>query len=118
VSAGPTVPDATEAIARHELRLTVAELSRAARRLLVPGGRAAVVFPSERLTDLLGALDAEGLRPTRLRPIYARPGLSAGRVLVEAVKGARGGLVLEEPLLVRNADGGYTDEAREALGET
>lgn len=117
VRAGPTVPDETEAIARHELRLTVADLARAARRLLVPGGRAAFVHPAERMVDLLGALDAEGLRPTRLRAIHPLPGAAANRILVEAQKGARGGLTLEPPLHVREADGRYSADARAALGE-
>jgi tRNA1Val (adenine37-N6)-methyltransferase len=116
-AAGPTVPDAGEAIARHELRLTVVGLARAARRLLAPGGRAAVVYPADRLVALLAALDAEGLKPVRLRPIYPRPAAEANRVLVEAVKGSRGGLSLEPPFLVRQSDSTYSEEARAALGE-
>ena len=116
-AAGPTVPDESEAIARHELRMTLPELARAARRLLRPGGRADLVFPSERLVALLDALTAEGLQPTRLRPIYPRPSAPANRVLVEAIKGGRGGLALEQPLVVRNEDGSYAPETRVALGE-
>jgi len=114
---GPTVPDESEAIARHELRIDLPTLLREARRLLAPSGRAAVVFPSERLTDLLSALDAAGLRPTRLRAVHARPGAPANRVLVEAVKGARSGLTVEPPLFVRESNGDYSEDARAALGE-
>lgn len=119
LSAGPPVPDESEAIARHEIRLDLPRLARAARRLLVPGGRAYIVFPSERLPALMQSLESEGLRPIRLRPVYPRmgPGIAANRVLVEAQKGGRAGLVLEEPLYVRDATGAYTDEARIALGE-
>jgi tRNA1(Val) A37 N6-methylase TrmN6 len=115
--AGPPVPDEGEAIARHELRLDLAGLSRAARRLLVPAGRAFVVFPSERLVELLAALSAEGLQPVRMRLVHPRPGTPANRVLVEAQKGSRGALVVGPPLYVRDASGGYSDEARRALGE-
>lgn len=120
LSAGPPVPDESEAIARHEIRLDLSQLTKAARRLLVPGGRAFIVFPSERLPALIEALQSEGLRPIRLRPVYARmgQGIAANRVLVEAQKGARAGLVLEEPLYVRDAAGAYTEEARVALGES
>lgn len=116
IGSGPTVTDESEAIARHELRLTVRALSRAARRLLVPGGRVSIVYPSERLVDLLGALDAEGLRPAKMRLIEPRAGQPANRVLVEAVKGGRGGIVIERPMVVRESDGGYSREAHEALG--
>jgi tRNA1Val (adenine37-N6)-methyltransferase len=118
VESGPTVPDESEAIARHEVRLTVTQLAKAARRLLVQAGRAYFVYPSDRLVDLLAALDGEALRPVRLRPIYPRPGAGCNRVLVEAVKGRRGGLVFEEPFLVRNERGEYEPEAAAALGES
>lgn len=116
-AAGPTVGDAGEALARHEIRMTVADLARESRRLLQPGGRAAVVFPSERLVDLLAALDGEGLRPVRLRAVHPREGAAANRVLVEATKGARAGLAVDPPLFVRGAGGGYSDDAKRALGE-
>jgi tRNA1Val (adenine37-N6)-methyltransferase len=67
-------PDDEEAIARHELRLTLADVAAQARRLLVPGGRAALVYPAERLPSLLATLDGAGLRPLRLRLVHPRPG--------------------------------------------
>jgi tRNA1(Val) A37 N6-methylase TrmN6 len=117
LSAGPPVPDESEAIARHELRLRVDDLARACRRLLAPGGRAYVVYTSERLPALLVAFEAAGLRAIRLRAIQPRPGAPANRVLLEAHKGGRGGLVMEPPLNVRTASGDYDDEAKIALGE-
>jgi tRNA1Val (adenine37-N6)-methyltransferase len=117
VRAGPPVPEKTEAIARHELRLRLPELVRAARRLLVPGGQAFLVFPSERLVELLGALAGEGLTPTRMRLVHPRPGQPANRVLVQAHKGSRAGLSIEPPLWLRDDGGGYGPEARQALGE-
>jgi tRNA1Val (adenine37-N6)-methyltransferase len=114
---GPANPDDEAAIARHELRLTLADLVREARRLLAPGGRAAFIYPVDRLPALLGTLEAEGLRSLRVRPVYPRPGQPARRVLVAAHKGARGPLVLEPPLYVLGDDGAYTPEARRALGE-
>lgn len=115
-AAGPTVDESEEALARHELKLSLADLAREARRLLVPGGRAAIVYPSDRLLALLGALDAEGVRPTRLRFIHPRAEAPAQRALVEAQKGARAGLVVEPPLVVRAGEG-YTDEVKRALGD-
>jgi tRNA1(Val) A37 N6-methylase TrmN6 len=114
---GPTVPDEGEAIARHELRMGLGDLAREARRLLVPTGRVAVVFPSERLVALLAALDGAGLRPTRMRAVYPRAAAPANRVLVEAQKGGRGGLTVEPPLVLRDAENRYTVDARAAVGE-
>jgi tRNA1Val (adenine37-N6)-methyltransferase len=114
---GSANPDDEAAVARHELRLTLADLARESRRLLVPGGRAAIVYPAERLGALLPSLEREGLRPLRLRCVHARLGEPATRVLVEARKGARGNLVVEGPLILRDENDDYTPEARRALGE-
>ena len=83
----------------------------------VPGGRAVLVYPAERLGSLLAALEREGLRPLRLRCVHAKIGEPAKRVLVEARKGARGNLVVEAPLILRDETGDYTEEAKRALGE-
>lgn len=114
---GPTVPHAEEAVARHDLRLTLEALCREMRRLLKPGGRAAVVYPADRLPELLAALLLEKLCPRRLRLVHPRPAAPAQRVLIEAIKGGRSTMTIAPPLFVRDASG-YTDEVRRALGET
>lgn len=113
---GPANPDDEAAVARHELRLTLADLTREIRRLLVPGGRAAIVYPADRLTALLASLDAEDVRPVRLRLVHGRAHEPANRVLVEAKKGARANLVVEPPLVLYD-EAGYTAEAKKLLGD-
>lgn len=116
LSEGPPSPDPEVAMAQHEVKLTLAQLVAQLKRLLVPAGRAAVVYPAARLSELLAALDGAGLRPRRLRCVHPRAGEPANRVLVEAHKGARGPLVVEPPLFVRDGDG-YTAEAAQILGD-
>ena len=113
---GPASPVEEVAIAQHELRVSLPELAAAMRRVLKPAGRAALVYPAARLPALLAALDAAGLRPLRARFVHSRADEPANRVLVEAHKGARGPLVVEPPLIVRDA-AGYTREAARILGE-
>ncbi|MCS6913157.1 MAG: methyltransferase [Myxococcales bacterium] len=110
-------PDTEEAVARHELRLALPALVRAARRLVGFHGRVALVYPSSRLTELLAQLAAVNLNPQRLRLVHPRPGEPAQRVLVEARKGARGGVVVEPPFHVRRSDNTYSEEALCALGD-
>jgi tRNA1Val (adenine37-N6)-methyltransferase len=114
---GSANPVDESAIARHELRLTLGALTAEMRRVLRPGGRAVVIYPAERLTALLGALDGAGLRPRRLRLVHARANEPARRALVEARKGQRGHLTVEPPLVLYGDDGAYSAEARRALGE-
>ncbi len=105
-----------ESIARHEVRLKLSDLTAEMRRLCISGGRAALIYPSERLTNLLSTLEAESLRPVRLRMVHARQGESASRVLVEARKGAKGNLTVEPPLYLYDGME-YSKEARRVLGE-
>jgi tRNA1Val (adenine37-N6)-methyltransferase len=113
---GPASPDVEVAVAQHELHVTVADVAAAMRRALKPGGRAALVYPAARVALLLSALDGAGLRPLRARFVHPRADEPANRVLVEAQKGARGPLVVEPPLVVRDV-AGYTAEAARILGE-
>jgi tRNA1Val (adenine37-N6)-methyltransferase len=113
---GPASPNEEIAIAQHELKLTLPELARTMRWSLKAAGRAALIYPAARIGALLAALDAEGLRPLRARFVHPRADEPANRVLVEANKGARGPLVVEAPLIVRDA-AGYTREAARILGE-
>jgi tRNA1Val (adenine37-N6)-methyltransferase len=113
---GPASPDEEVAIAQHELKLSLTKLVETMRWALKPGGRAALVYPAARINALLSTLAAEGLRPLRARFVHPRADEPANRVLVEAHKGARGPLVVEAPLVVRDAVG-YTTEAARILGD-
>jgi tRNA1(Val) A37 N6-methylase TrmN6 len=113
---GPASPDREVALAQHELEVTLADVTAAMRRTLVPGGRAALVYPAARVAALLAALEGAGLRPLRARFVHPRADEPANRVLVEAHKGARGPLVVEAPLVLRDADG-YSAEAARLLGD-
>jgi tRNA1Val (adenine37-N6)-methyltransferase len=113
---GPANPDDEAAIARHELRLTLAELIREMKRLCKPNGRAALIYPTDRLATVLASLEASGLRPLRMRMVHDRSSENARRVMVEARKGGKGPLVVEPPLILRDGED-YTPEAKRLLGE-
>ena len=53
----------------------------------------------------------------RIRPVYARIGASAVRVLLEFRYGGHTELILEPPLLIHNTDGSYTQEIMEIYGK-
>jgi len=121
---GGVNPQGEEAIARHEVHLPLADLVRAARRLLRFRGRFAVVYPTPRLTELLSVLSAEGLTPVRLRVVHPYADEPGQRVLVEACKGSKSSLLIEPPLYLRcrsvpsqGGGGDYTEEARRILGD-
>lgn len=80
--------------ARMEGTCTLEALCASAAFLLKNGGRFALVYRSERLTDLLCALRGAGLEPKRLKLLSA-PGKAPYAVLAEAVRGGKPGLQIE-----------------------
>ena len=111
-------PRPDRAAARQELTCTLADVVSAARRYLRPRGGLALVFPAERLPDLLALLVGAGVRPRVLRPVHSLGDEPARRVLVWAVAGYRGGVTVEPPLVVHAADRrSWSPEAARILGE-
>jgi len=71
-----------------------------------------VVFPSERLSDLIAGLRLRHLEPKRMRLVHPYRHESASLVLVEAVQSAGSGLEVLEPLVIHESPGVYTVEMR------
>ena len=106
------------AAARHELTATLADTVRAASYALKHGGRLAMVHLPERLGEIILALHAEHLAVKRLRMVQPRADRAPNLLLCEAVKGASTAGMRHEPaLIVRDAEGNYTDEIRRIYGQ-
>ena len=108
-------PDEERAIANHEVTLRLGEWLLAAARMLSSGGRLAAIFPAARWAELRAGLVVRGLRPCRLRPVMARPGQVAQRLLVEARR-APDALRIEPPLVIHSGEG-YSPEMTALLGD-
>ena len=92
-------PDPERAIARHEIMASLDDILVIAGRLLKVKGRLAMIYPAERLVDMVTRMRGHDLEPKRLRVIYPSLGSEAKLVLIEATVGGRGGLKLLPPLL-------------------
>ncbi|MGE5675385.1 MAG: tRNA1(Val) (adenine(37)-N6)-methyltransferase [Mycobacterium leprae] len=113
---GATSPVAARATARHETTGALADAVEAAARAVKFGGRVAVVFLAERLTDLTVELRRNGLEPKRLRLIQPRADRPANLLLLEAVKGGGVGLTALPPLVVYDAEGHFSPELQAIYG--
>ena len=96
-SDGRLSPTTEKAIARHEVECSLGDVLGAAKRLLRDGGRLSMVYPSERLADLLAGLESMSLRARRLQLVHPRLGDPARMLLVEAEKGGRSLLTVLPP---------------------
>lgn len=87
----------SRAAARHDAERTLDTFLTSAFLLLKNGGKLFLIYPADALSALFAALKAHRLEPKRLRFLYTKPQGNAVRVLVEAKKLGRPGLVVEPP---------------------
>jgi tRNA1(Val) A37 N6-methylase TrmN6 len=113
VGSGHAASDPERAASRDERSCTLEELCAAAGYLCRYGGRFAVVHRPERLAALFAAMTAAGLEPKRLRLVCPRADTPPSLVLVEAKRGGKQGLSVEQPLLLYNESGLESAELRE-----
>jgi tRNA1Val (adenine37-N6)-methyltransferase len=110
VHAGRLNPADEKAVARHELSCSLEQLLKSVHYFLKDRGRFTVIYPQNRLVDLLTQLRTKGLEPRTLRCVHPLAGGPAKRVLVEAVKGAGPALTVLPPLCIYQTPGCYSDE--------
>lgn len=113
IPSGRINPNTQRAIARHEVALTLGGLFQVVRSVLKTGGRLAMIYCADRLAELFSSLDAFGLRPKMLRNLHSYQNSVAKLCLVEAVKGACGGLTIAPPLIIYESGRVYTKEVRQ-----
>lgn len=91
-------PDPQRAIARHEILLSLDNTLNAARSVLRTKGVLAMVYPADRLVDILVRMRGIGFEPKRVQVIYPSESSPAKLVLIEASLGGRSGLTILPPL--------------------
>ncbi len=103
-------PEEERAVARHEIRLKLFELVKAAHYLLKTKGRFFLIHHPARLGELVSTLRERRMEVKRLRFVHSRASSEAKMVLVEALHCGRVGLKVERPLFIYDEKGAYTEE--------
>jgi len=109
VRSGRINPDPQRAIARHEITATLFDVVQAAHRVLRNAGRLVMIFPAERITDIIFQMRSTSIEPKHLRIIYSEIDMGATLVLIEGRKGGRSGIKVAPPLTIYRKGGSYTD---------
>jgi len=99
--------------AAHVVESSLDDWFRAARRLLRPGGRIALIHRADALPEVLGGLSS-GFGDIAIRPVHALADRPAIRILATAVLGSRKPAGLLPAFVLNGPDGGFTPES-EAL---
>lgn len=101
------------AIARHEVAGDMESLIKKAKKILKGGGYFYVIYPADRLGELMAKLSNEKLQPYALKVIYPKPGMEATLVMVVAKKNHKGRLQVLSPLYIGDKTGEDTKEIKD-----
>ena len=103
--AGRLPPNEEKAIAKHKLLGGLEEWVKAASAALGPSGILEVIYPSERLADLMWRTMNHRLNPVELTIVHTRPKLPATLALLRCEKDGLSGLRVTNPWVVYGKDG-------------
>lgn len=112
VDKGPANGSADRSTARHEVTCTAHDMAEAAFYLLKNGGRLSVIYPAERIYELMAACTAARLEPKRIRLIQHSAGRAPKLLLMDAIRQGKPGADWLPPLILCEEDGTYTEETR------
>jgi tRNA1Val (adenine37-N6)-methyltransferase len=112
VGSGRINPEDEKAIARHEIKIKLADILKTSRYLLKNKGKLCMIYPADRLPDLIDQLRAHSLEPKSLRFIHSRSSASAQLLLFLATLSGKKELLVESPLVIYAPDGSYTEEVQ------
>jgi tRNA1Val (adenine37-N6)-methyltransferase len=84
---------------------------RAGTFLLKNRGKIGIVFGAERLDELLESMKKHSLIPKRILPVYGNISKPSRIILVEGVKKAGPGLIIQPPLILYDKTNRVTDQA-------
>jgi tRNA1Val (adenine37-N6)-methyltransferase len=110
VRSGKINPDHQRAVARHEIKTTLQDVINAAHSMLRTSGRFVIIYPAERITDILSQMRTTGIEPKWIRMIHSGKNTNAKLILIEGKKGGRPGLKIIPALIVYRGKGIYSDE--------
>jgi len=115
VDSGKVSPNPVEAGARHELSCTMEDVLSAARYALPVGGRLCLIYPAQRLVDLVQLLPRFKFRPARLLFVHPKTDRAASNFLLEATKAEKRELKVLPPLITHRPDGSYGEWYQELV---
>ncbi|MBU2590759.1 MAG: Eco57I restriction-modification methylase domain-containing protein, partial [Nitrospinae bacterium] len=102
--------DGEEAIACHEIKISLKDYMRACAKTVSDKGKVSIIYHPYRLSELMSEMRESKLRPSRIRFVHSNLASEAGMVMVEGIKGGNNDMVVLPPLYIYNGNGDYTGE--------
>lgn len=97
-------------ISRHEVECNLEDIIKISYKLLKSKSEFYMVHRAERIADIMYLLKKYKLEPKQIRFVQSKINSSPNLVLIRCVKDGGNALKIDNPLVVYNDDGTYTDE--------
>lgn len=117
INSGRINPLEEKAVARHEIKGSLADFLAASRYLLKPKGRVFTIYPARRLVELVFLFRKNDMEPKRMRLVFSDAASDAAFVLAEGRWGSREELKMEPPLFIYEAHKKYTGDMKNIFSE-
>ncbi len=104
-------------IARHEVMINLQDLFSSVKKILSNDGNFAMVHRPERLLEIIDLYRINGIEPKRIRFVYENSSKNSKLVLIEGQNNGKLGLTVENPLILYDDSGNYTQEYKNLLVE-
>ena len=108
----------TIALSKHEEGELLFDIIKSGQLLLKHLGRFYLVFPANRLFELVQVMKKEKIEPKRGRMVCSMASKAPYLVLMEGKKGAKPGFTWEKPLIVYNDKGEESEEIKRIYHKT
>ena len=100
-------------ISRFETTVDLNDWIKISSNLLNTNGSFYMVYRTERITEVIEALNKNNLKIKRMRFVYSKINEESKLMLIKAVKNGKDFAHIEKPLIIYNEDGTYTNEIME-----
>ncbi|MDY3006103.1 methyltransferase [Anaerococcus porci] len=101
-------------ISRQEIKMNLDDIFYFSNKVLKDRGKLFMIHKPERLVDIIKK--SRNLKLKRIKFVQSKAELKPVFVLLEFVKNANDGLLFEDPLIIYDADGNYTENMRKING--
>lgn len=104
-------------IARHEILINLEEVIVCAKKILKDNGSFSLVHRSERLAEIIMLLKENNIEPKSIKFVHEYVDSPSTLVLVQGQKNGKVGMIIDQPLIMFDKEGNYTDEYESLMKE-
>ncbi len=109
-NSGRLNPDSQKAIARHEITLDIDILFKCSRKLLKKRGKLYIIFPAQRLSDLILTMEQNKFSLEFIRFVHIKKQSKAKRIIICAVKNSNHPYSVLSPFYIYERDDQFAKE--------